>query len=127
MVDLLQDDCRLGDPEPGTAVLLGDEGAQPAGLRERLDELLWIFGVLVQLAPVGVREALAQLAHGSPNLLMLWIGAEVHGALLVAAVILRPQPKNPYLVADGCFAPLSMTERVYTAPSRWKAAISSSE
>jgi hypothetical protein len=62
-VDLLEDDCRLGDAQPQSPVLGGDERRQIAGLGERVDELFGILAVAVALLPVLLAELFAQCAH----------------------------------------------------------------
>ena len=66
-VDLLEDDRGLGDAQPGAAVLLRDQRRQPAGLGQRLDELLRVGALLVQLAPILGRESRAQRPHRLPQ------------------------------------------------------------
>ena len=58
-------------PRPGAAVLLGNHRGQPAGLHQRIDELLRVGLLLVDLAEVLVGELAAQVAHGVADLLML--------------------------------------------------------
>src|SRR5438445_144651 len=50
--DLVEENGRLGDAEPGAAVLFGDHDAQPATGAERLHELPRIVAALVLLEPV---------------------------------------------------------------------------
>ncbi len=56
--------------EPRSAVFLGNERREIAGLGERLDEGLRVGALLIQLAPVGVREGAAQLADGRAQVLV---------------------------------------------------------
>src|SRR5581483_4793724 len=71
-IDLLQDDARLGDAEPGAAVLLRDERGQPAGVGQRLHERIGIAVGAVQLAPVLIGEGAvlvgqAEVHAGAPS------------------------------------------------------------
>src|SRR5438552_8469663 len=76
-VDLLEDYARGGESEPAAAVLLRDQGGEPALLGERGDELLRVT-VRLEVSPVLAREALAELADGGADLLQLVRNREVH-------------------------------------------------
>ena len=73
-VDLLEDDRRLGDAEPGAAVLLGNQRRQIAGLGQRVDERVGIGAPRVELAPVRVGKAFAEIADAAPQVLMKFSG-----------------------------------------------------
>ena len=51
-VDLLEDDRGFGDAQPAAAVFRGDQRREPAGVGQRLDELLGIRRLLFDLLPV---------------------------------------------------------------------------
>ena len=68
-VDLLHDHRGFRDPQARTAVFLGYERREPARLRERLNELLWIFALPIDLAPVRVAEVGAQLPDRRADLI----------------------------------------------------------
>ena len=76
-VDLLEDDARRRQAEPGAAVLLRDQRGEPAVLGQCGDELLRI-AVGLEAAPVLAREARAELAHGRADLVQLVGYGEVH-------------------------------------------------
>src|SRR5918995_5422994 len=81
MVDFFEDDGCLGHAETGTTVLGWDQCAEPAGLRERLYELLGISAVSVSLSPVFAAKALTQLTNSAPNSLLMLAVPEVHVSL----------------------------------------------
>jgi hypothetical protein len=60
-VDLLEDQPAIEDAEAGAAVLLGDQRREVTGPRQLGDERLGVFALLVKLAPVLARVALADL------------------------------------------------------------------
>ena len=76
-VDLFEDDARRGDPEPSASVFLGNERREPAVLGQGGNELFRI-AVRLELSPVLAREARAQLADGSPDLVELGRLSKVH-------------------------------------------------
>src|SRR5204863_9775411 len=61
-VDFLENDRRVGDSESRAAVLLRNQRGEIAGLGERLHERVGIRALRVELAPVRVREGLAEIA-----------------------------------------------------------------
>ena len=67
-VDLLQDDRRLGDPQPGPAKLLGNQRGQIPCLGQRANELLGVGLLGIELTPVAVRKPRAQFAHGGSQI-----------------------------------------------------------
>src|SRR5438094_2032298 len=77
-VDLLQDDARLDDPEPGPAVLGGDQDGQPAAVAERQHELLRIALLGVERPPVCVGKLRADLPDSFAIPFLLIAEAEVH-------------------------------------------------
>src|SRR6266550_192420 len=77
-VDLLQDDARLDDPEPGPAVLGGDQDGQPAAVAERQHEPLRIALLGVDRPPVRVGKFRADLPHCCAIPFLLIAEAEVH-------------------------------------------------
>ncbi len=77
-VDLLEDGRRIGDVESRSAVLGRNERREPARLRERVDELLGVFALPIDLAPVGVAEVGAELPDGGADLVAVRIAREVH-------------------------------------------------
>src|SRR5437763_9397592 len=77
-VDLLEDNARLDDPEPGPAVLGGDQDRQPAAGSERPHELLRIALLGVDSPPVRVRKFCADLPDSSLVSFLLIAEAEVH-------------------------------------------------
>ena len=76
-VDLLQDDAGLGDAETGAAILFGDQRAEIAARRQRIDKGLRIFAGLVDVAPIGIGEARADLADRIADRLTVFL-ARVH-------------------------------------------------
>ena len=62
-VDLLEDDRRLGDAEPGPAVLLRNQRREVAGVGQRLNELPRIAAASVEVAPVLSGNVAHRLAH----------------------------------------------------------------
>ncbi len=76
-VDLLQDHARGRDRQPGAAVLLRDQGGEPAVLGQRRDERLGI-AVGLERTPVLAGELLAQLPDGGADLTQLRRRGEVH-------------------------------------------------
>src|SRR5205823_4186270 len=77
-VDLLQDNARLDDPEPGPAVLGGDQDRQPAAGGERPHELLRIALVGVDSPPVRIWEFRADLSDPVAVAFLFIAEAEVH-------------------------------------------------
>src|SRR5437016_2134238 len=77
--DLLQYHARRGEPETGAAVLLGDEGGEPAVLGQRLDELMRV-AVGLERAPVLAGETVAEVAHSTTDLEQLVGGGRAHEA-----------------------------------------------
>ncbi len=77
-VDLFEDDRRLGNAEPSTTVLAGDEHRQPARLGQRSHEFGRVAAAPIELAPVCIRIGRAQLADGGANGAVLLRSAEVH-------------------------------------------------
>src|SRR5207247_629643 len=77
-VDLLQNEARLDDPEPGPAVLGRDQDRQPAAGGQRLHEFLGITLLGVDAPPVRVREFRADLPDPVAVALLLIAEAEVH-------------------------------------------------
>src|SRR6266702_3204562 len=77
-VDLLQDDARLDDPEPGPAVLCGDQDGQPAAVAERQHELLRIALLGVDRPPVRVGKFRADLPDCCTIPFLIITEAEVH-------------------------------------------------
>ena len=71
VVDLLQDQRRIAQPEAHAAVLLGDQRRQPAALGERRDELLGVGALAVERAPVLAGEAPAELGDALPDGLLI--------------------------------------------------------
>jgi len=67
-VDLLQDDRRLGDPQPGSTKLLGNQRGQIPCLGQRANELLGVGLLGIELTPVAVRKPRAQFAHGGSQI-----------------------------------------------------------
>src|SRR5581483_294614 len=94
-IDLLEDDARLGDAEPGAAVLLRDERGQPAGVGQRLHERIGIAVGAVQLAPVLIGEGAADLAHGLLDGALLVGQAEVHAGAPSWATLYYPIFRYP--------------------------------
>lgn len=62
--DLLHDDRRLRQPEPGAAILLGDQRRHPAGPGQRVNEVFRIGALLVDLAVILGRELGAKRPNG---------------------------------------------------------------
>jgi hypothetical protein len=83
-VDLFQDQARFQHSEPAPAVLLGDEGREPAALRQGGDELRGIAKLSIELLPVFSRKALDDFPDRLADLLLFGREAEVHGADSVA-------------------------------------------
>ena len=63
-LDLFEDRRRRRQFQPGAAILLGDQHREIAGLRQRVDELLRIRHLAVELAPVFAGELGAELCDG---------------------------------------------------------------
>ena len=63
-LDLFQDGRCRRQFQPGAAIFLGDQNREIAGLRQRVDELLRIRHLAVELAPVFARELGAELCDG---------------------------------------------------------------
>ena len=84
MVDLLEDDRSVRLAQAATAVLLGDQRAQPAVVRQPLHELGRIPLLPVQLAPVLAGKLLAQLRNAFANhgLVLLYL-CHCHVGILV--------------------------------------------
>ena len=76
-VDLLEDHARRREREPGAAVLLRDQGGEPAVSVSACDERLRV-PVGLELAPVLAGELRAELAHRRANLGELLGRREVH-------------------------------------------------
>ena len=71
VVDLLQDQRRIAEPEAHAAVLLGDQRRQPAALGQRRDELLGVGALAVELAPVLAGELPAELGDAVADGLLI--------------------------------------------------------
>ena len=117
-VDLFHDHRRRGQAEAGAAVLLGDHRGQPAGFHQRIDELLRVGLLFVDLAEVLVGELAAQVAHGVADVLVL-VGFVQHGMSPCRCVsgrvrrawrsppsragrrVSRPEPDGVAVVADA--------------------------
>ena len=69
LIDFLQDRRRLLQAQPEAAKGLRNQCRQPAFLRQGLHERLRVFPPRVELAPVGIGKASAQLANLGPELL----------------------------------------------------------
>ena len=77
-VDLFEDDRRVRDFEARPAVLGRDERREPPCFRERIDELLRVLALAIDLTPVDVPEVGAELPHGGADVLAIGIVREVH-------------------------------------------------
>jgi hypothetical protein len=76
-VDLLEDDARRRQTEPGAAVLLGDQRRQPAVLGQRRNELLWV-SIGLEALSVLAGKAVAELSDRGADFLQLTGNHEVH-------------------------------------------------
>jgi hypothetical protein len=103
VVDRLEDQPALADPEPGTAVLLRDQRREVARLGELGDELVRVLAAAVEVAPVlaGIPLADLQQARAERALIFgeessidaivtsleLWFALLVKGADTLEAVL----------------------------------------
>src|SRR5207253_10710784 len=77
-LDIFGADRRVRDFEPRPAVLGRDERREPPCSRERIDELLWVLALAIDLTPVDVPEIGAELPHGGADVLAIRFVREVH-------------------------------------------------
>ena len=70
-IDFFHDHGGGRQAKPGTAIFLGNHRGQPAGLHQRVDELLRVGLLLVDLAEVFIGELPAQAAQGVPDFLVV--------------------------------------------------------
>src|SRR5579859_872343 len=89
-VDRFEDGSRRGQRQAGSAILLGDQRGEVAGLGQRLHELGGIRALTIQLAPVFAGEAGAELGDLDADL-SVRVGWKrmVHGATPAAAFRVR--------------------------------------
>ena len=66
-VDFLEDDAGLGDAESRAAVLLRNQNREIFAGGERIDELLRVLLVLIDVSPICARETLAKFANRLAN------------------------------------------------------------
>ena len=74
-VDLFENHAGLGDGHAAAAVLLGNEGGEPAELGELPDKRLGVGALLVEGAPVGAVVLLADVADGEADVVEGFAGA----------------------------------------------------
>ena len=77
-VDLFKDDRGVSDVQPRPPVLGRDERPQPARLRQCPDELVGVFALSIDLAPVGVTEVSAELPDSGTDPLTVRVARKVH-------------------------------------------------
>jgi hypothetical protein len=73
MVDFLEDDAGLGDAQSGAPVLLRDQSGEIFAGGERIDEILRVLLVLIDVAPICTREILAKFANRLANRLPIFL------------------------------------------------------
>ncbi|MET4844366.1 hypothetical protein ABIF62_004861 [Bradyrhizobium japonicum] len=79
-------DRGFGDAEPRAAIGFGHADAEPAGVRQRLVEVVREAAVMVLLQPIGVGKTFADLCDSVANGFLLIGEREIHDGLLVEAL-----------------------------------------
>src|SRR5436190_7452725 len=77
-VDLLEHDAGLDETEPGAAVFRRDQHGQPAAVRQRADEFIWVVLLRVDLAPVRLGKCRTDGTYAVAVQLLVGTEVEVH-------------------------------------------------
>ncbi|MNI86696.1 hypothetical protein D3C73_1438100 [compost metagenome] len=70
-IDLFHDDRRFGQPQARTAVFLGNQRGQPAGLGQCADKVFGVAAFFINLAEILARKLRAKIAHGFADVLIV--------------------------------------------------------